>query len=483
MSRFAFPADRRTRRVLVFVGLALILALFVLFIVEEVYSTEGLFSYDPYYHMHLAKITAEREGIVTVLPTMNSAFRPNYLSGMIPLTAMIHRLTGISLMSVYRNLGWISRLFTVILIFMGCELMMGDDGKAPLLSTLAFLASPYVLRRSIITFPENLAVAFHAGLFYAMVRSWKSRRTSPMVPLFFVASLYVHYMSSLIPILLLTLFLLSSKKLKSAVFVLLTVVLLLLPITPYIYRQYRAYLTVNVGPEATWKPHAKGPAYEVPNVEHYQNNLGIGLFLFSILGLASIIAQPSKEGLAVAAWLTFALILSRGKQFGLYVPTDRMMMYLALPSAYSSSFAFRRLSDLTFKRMFPRMFFAFLVPLLMTVLFLQGLYGLQGWVGIGPELRQATDMVNRLAASGAAIVPVNADWFTMGIEDYDQIYGIPQREWRRILHSPEGAEENLRAKLGEREIIVVVKDHPLIPPGAEPLFEGKNVKIYRYPGV
>ena len=465
------------------VGLVLVISLFIAFTVKEVYSTESLFSFDPYYHLHLSEITVEREGIVTALPTLNTTFRPNYLSAMIPFTAMIHELTGIPFPSIYRNLGWIARVFTIILLFLACRLLMGEGSVVPLLSVIAFLASPYVLKRSVITFPENMAVAFHAGLFHGMVRSWKEGRTSPLVPLFFTASLYVHYMSSLIPLLLLGLFLIASRKAKTAVLLLTITLVLLLPIAPYVLSQYRTYLKVNVGPGATWKPYSIGPRYEVPSIDFYLSNLGSGLFLYSLLGLAAVIAFPSREGLIVAGWLLFALALSRGKQFGLYVPTDRMMMYLALPSALSSAFAFRLLLRLAGRRLRVRLLLSILVSLLLVTSFAQGLYGLKGWVGIKSELRQAADLVNDLASPGSIIIPVNVDWFTVGIRRYSQVYGITPEKLREVCLSRDGVREKFQELSGGRETYIMVKDHPLSPPGAELLFEKEGIRIYRYPGI
>ena len=466
---------------LIYVVLALVLVIFLVFGLVEVYRAEGLFSYDPYYHMNLSQLLEREQEIVTEIDFYEGSNPPQYLTSMQLLTVLIHKYTGLSYMTIYRTFGLFCRIFAALALFITAAYFLGSKRYA-LVAVILFLSAPYIFLRSLISYPENLVLPFHILIFGSIVKGLREKRADPALPLFISAALYIHYRSLVIPAVLLILYVVFRKSIKHALAVAATTAVLSAPILFSAVDQYMKYLNVNVGPGARWKPFATGTSYIVPTLNYYIAQLGVLLILFTLLGLFFLLRRMDGPKFILLVWLVFAFILTRGKEVGLFIPTDRMLAYLCVPAALVSALFLKEALEAATLSSRARTALVCLVALSLVFFLAVNLPAVQGWVGIGRDQRNAAAWLNENVEDSAVMVPFRVDLVTIGVNKYGNIAFLNAEEWEGVFDAPQGVGERLRERLPGKDIYVVVGIEGFQVHDARLVFKDGKIKVYYYEG-
>ncbi len=470
----------RNRTSLVYAALLLAVALYMVFGLVEVYRVEGLFSYDPYYHMHLSE-RLDREGdIVTEIEYYEGSVPPQYISSMRLLTVLLHRYTGLSFLAIYKTLGLFLRLLTALALFVVGSRLLGSK-EYGLATVLVFLSSSYIFLRSLITFPENMAVLFHVLIFGCIVDGLRGKGNPLALVLVTSGAVYVHYRSLVVPALMLAIYLLLRKNLRHAVFTVGGVAILSLPILVQAINQYLEYLHTNVGPGASWAPHAMGAAYAVPDLSYYEVQLGLPMVVFTLLGLPFLLRGMDKVKFILLAWLLLTFALTRGKALGFYIPTNRMLVYMAVPAALVSGLFLKEISQAVSGAPVLRLSLGTVAAVFLSISLVGNLINVRGWVGVSAESRQAASWLDENATEDSVVLPYQLDLVTMGMQKLSLMASV-KCGWREVFDAPQG----VRAKLGElfpgKDIYIITKIEGLKVHDALVVFEGEELRIYYYPG-
>jgi len=437
--------------------LMLVLSIFLVFGLIEVFRVEGLYSYDPYYHMHLAKYVDAQHPFATEIPAYNGEIPIQYPTSLRLLTVLIHTVSGSAYLYIYKVFG----LFSIILLALGLYITIRHLIKCELcaiFSVLLFLSAPIIIYRSLITYPENLVLVIHVLIFYYILKIRKEKRTTYFVilSLFLSSSLYIHYRSFVIPISIVAIFFswLISKKIlnktsgininKNLLYASSSFLLLSIPMLPLVIKQYVLYLRVNVGEDALWKPYVVGTyQYAIPE---YQNSLGILLILFMLLGIAilliRIIKKPDIIFLLLLFWVTFTFLLTLGPKLEVWIPPIRMLTYFTVPTCIISSFSIKKIiwaikggNSIS-------------APILVScviLLYTLTLPTIHGGVLIDQNELDAANWINTHVSEDSIILVYNIDLITIGISKYnliesrqdilDKIFSTPHDRINRVLCS------------------------------------------------
>jgi hypothetical protein len=464
---------------LVYAVLALVLTIFLVFGLVEVYRTDGLFSYDPNYHMNLSQLLEREQKVLMEIDFYESSNPPQYLTSMQLITVLIHKYTGLSYLAVYRTFGLFCRVFAALALFITAAYFLGSK-KYALVAVILFLSAPYIFLRSLITYPENLVLPFHILIFGSIVRGLREKRLEPALPLYISAALYIHYRSLIIPVVLIFLYVVFRKSIKNALAVAVSTAVLSAPILYSAVNQYIKYFNVNVGPGARWKPFATGASYVVPTLDYYLAQLGVLLILFTLLGLFFLLRRMDSAKFILLVWLVFAFILTRGKEVGLYIPTDRMLAYLCIPAALVSALFIKEMFEAAAVSPRTRTALACIVALSLVFILAVNLPAVQGWVGIGAEQREAAAWLNENVGDDAVMTPFRVDLVTIGVNKFGNIAFLNAEEWESAFDAPQGVGERLQEMLPGVDIYVVVGIEGFQVHDAELVFKNEKVKIYRY---
>jgi len=400
--------------------LCVVLLLFLAMGLREVYRVDGLFSYDPYYHLNMSKLTEAEQRVITEIQFYDGPAPINYVTALHPFTALLHEYTGLSYEGIFRVLGLLFRVLTALVLFITASYFLGSR-KYALFATILFLSVPYVILRSLITFPENMVLPFHVLIFYCIIRGIREKEIDYALPVFISAALYIHYRSFIIPAVLLVLFLLLRKSWKYAVGLVASVALLSAPIIVRAVRQYIAYYHVNVGSGATLSVTAQAdPRYSVPTLTTYQAQIGIVLLILAALAVPFLFRKFNREKLVLLVWLVFTFLLTRGKGLGLYLPTDRMMAYFSIPAALAAGSALQQImeSKLVFKKMKPAL--AIAVSLGLILFMTLNLKDTRGWVGVTAGQLAAGQWLNGNVPAESVIISFGPDLINTGANQYDK---------------------------------------------------------------
>lgn len=464
----------------IYVVLVLVLVAFSVFVLIEVYSVDGLFSYDPYYHMHLSELM-EREGdLVTEIQFYETEEAPQYVSSMRSLTALIHEYTGISYLNIYKGFGLFCRIFTALALFITAAYFLRSK-KYALIAVILFLSSPYIIYRSFITFPENLVMPFHILIFYSLIKSLREKKADHILPVLIAASLYIHYRSIIVPAVLVLVFLLFWRRIRYTVGLLASMAILAAPILVSAVEQYVAYLQVNVGPSAAWKPYTVAdPSYTVPTLSGYQSQLGALLLLFSLLGIPFLIRKINAQKFLLLVWLVFTFALTRGKAIGLYVPPDRMLAYLCMPAALTAAVFFKEIVGLEVLTSRARYVFVAAVTVVLIFFLFVNLPSVHGWVGVGADELNTSEWLNDNVSQDAVILPFDLDLITIGLESYKNVDGLSYGDWTEIFSHPLGVKDRLRQLYPDKRIYIVTGNKVFSLHDAEIVFSEGDMRVYTY---
>lgn len=475
---------------LVYPALVLVLAIFLGFGLAEVYRVDGLFSYDPHYHMHLSELVESNQGIVTEIQYFEATEAPQYLTSMHLIAALIHEYSGVSYLTIYRLLGVFTRLFTALALFVTVSFFL-DDERYGLIAVILFLSAPYIFLRSLIGYPENLVLPLHVLIFNSIVHTLKNERADRALPLYISAAIYIHYRSIIVPAVLVGAFavlLATDRRMKKRFIYLFSLVAgtaaLAAPILAKVLEQYRSYLKVNVGSGAAWKPFTVGsPAYNVPTINYYLEQLGIPLVILSLVGVFALLRRPGRGGAILLLWAGFTFIMTRGKQVGLYIPTDRMLSFLCVPAAVIAAAGVKDILETYARESLARMTLAALISLLLLFTLAVNLPGVHGWVGIGGDRIEAAKWLNDNVQEESVIIPYKIDLVTMGVKRYKNIAFLSSREWKETFDSPDGVRAQIKARYRGHDVYIVSGDEQFRLNGAETVYSREKVTIYRYAGV
>jgi asparagine N-glycosylation enzyme membrane subunit Stt3 len=462
----------------VYLALVLVLAVFLVIGLTEAYRTDGLFSYDPYYHMNISRMLESEQNITTEIQYYETSWAPQYQTSMRLLTVLIHQYTGLSLLDVYRIFGLFCRVLAALALFVTAAYFLKDKRYA-LLAVILFLAAPYIFLRSLIAFPENLALPFQILIFGSVVKGLREKKTDPALPLYISAALYVHYRSFIVPALILLLYLVFRRSIKYTFSLACGTAVLSAPILTNAIDQYVAYFHTNVGPSAAWKPYAVGAAYSRPSLDSYIGQLGVLLVLFTLLGIPFLLRKMDKVKFILLAWLGLTFFLSLGKTVGVYVPTDRMLVYLSVPAALTSAFFLKEFLEA--KPLSPRLRAAagFLIALAMVFMLTVNLPAVHGWTGIRKDMRDAAVWLDENVPDDGVILSTGMELVTMGVQKTGRI-GYILEDWKKVLASPQGVRNRLDEDFPGKDIYIVVATGGIRIHDAAQVFSQGQVRIYRY---
>lgn len=485
--RRLFHRPTSSQKWAIYLTLGMVLAIFTGFGIVEVYRVKGLFSYDPYYHMHLSEISENQQGIATRINYFDRTGAPSYITSMRLITSLIHEYTGISYLSIYRLFGILTRILTALALFIAVSYLL-DDEKYGLIATIMFLSSPYIFLRSLITFPENLALPFHILIFYSILRILRKGKPDLALPLYASAASYIHYRSLIIPFLLLTIFtllvILDRRVKKRFLYIFSLIVataVLSAPILNMIYKQFRSYLKVNVGSGATWKPFTiNNPAYDVPLLNQYLGHLGVPIVFFSIIGIAVLMRNFGKEKLILLLWTIFTFMLSRGKQIGIYVPTDRMFSFLCVPSSIVATMAIKNVLESLKHMPLARIAISSIITVLMIFSLMVTLPSVRGWVGITEAHIEAANWINENLDEKSVVISYKIDLFTMGVKRYPNISFLSDAEWKEIFNSSGSIKDHIINRFPGHDVYIMSTDDKFKLKSAEVVFFNDKIIIYRY---
>lgn len=474
--------------------LMLVFSIFLIFGLIEIFRVEGLYSYDPYYHMHLAKYVDAQHPFATEISTYNGEIPIQYPTSLRLLTVLIHTVSGSAYLYIYKVFG----LFSIILLALGLYITIQHLIKCELcaiFSVLLFLSTPIFIYRSLITYPENLVLVIHVFIFYYILKIRKEKRTIYFVilSLFLSSSLYIHYRSFVIPISIVAIFFswLISKKIlnktigininKNLLYASSSFLLLSIPMLPLVIKQYVLYLRVNVGEDALLKPYVVSTAQYA--IQDYQNSLGILLILFMLLGIAilliRIIKKPNIISLLLLFWVTFTFLLTLGPKLEVWIPPIRMLAYFAVPTCIISSFSIKKIiGAIKGGNSISVLTFASCILLLYTLT----LPTIHGSVCIGQNELDAANWINTHVSEDSVILTYNIDLITIGISKYnliesrqdilDKIFSTPYDKINRVL-------PNFYPNKG----IYIIAKEPIKTLGFDELtkvFEKGGIKIFYY---
>jgi hypothetical protein len=464
----------------VYVALILVLGIFLMLGISEVYRVDGLFSYDPYYHMNLSRQLESEGDIVTEIEYYGGSSPPQYTTSMRLITVLIHQYTDISYLDIYRTFGLFCRVFAALSLFVVAGYFLGDKRYA-LAAVILFLSAPYIYLRSLITYPENLVLPFHILIFGCIVKGLREDKAPPALALYVSAALYIHYRSLVVPAVLLVLFILFKKSIRYAIVLSAFIAVLSAPVLLYAINQYRSYLAINVGAGATWAPYATGPSYTAPALGYYQGQLGILLLLFTFLGIPFLLRKIDAVKFILLVWLVFTFVLTRGRAVGLYIPTDRMLAYLSVPASLVSALFLKELLEA--RAISPRVRAAagFVLALSMVFMLAVSLPTVQGWVGIGGDKRDAAAWVDSNVPEGAVVLPFAIDLLTSGMSRSENLASA-EGGWKEVFNAPEGIRKRLQELFPQRDIYIVAGTHELKIHDAEVVFLKGGIRIYYYSG-
>lgn len=353
-------SDILSKKILIFALIGVALFVFTFFTFQEVRSVDFPFTLDPPYHMTFAQAMDQNKPFSTSLSTYDGGvITTKYATLLRVFTVAIHEITGLSYVFIFQVFGIFTRLLSAIIIFLVGRKLIKDDFIALIGMTL-FLGANYVIFRGIITFPENLVIPFHLLIFYEIIKTFNNKKISYLLPIYLAGAALVHYRSMVVPTILVAFLIayivwggyqkyklnknVQTITIRNILLVASIFIILSLPVLIDTFKTFSVYYNGNVGFSATFAESVTGSArYIPPSFSTYLGNFGYLLVIFTLFGFVVMLLKKkkNKSDWLLLIWLFFTLLLSQGTRLQLYVPTDRMLIYLILPSVVVSLFALK----------------------------------------------------------------------------------------------------------------------------------------------
>lgn len=373
--------------------LIIVFVVFSIYGVNEVLSTEYLFSYDPYYHNQISMLTVDSGNTITELDYFDSKQPINYYSSLYTLTASFSLITGLDMLIIYKLGGLLFRLSMVLFVFFIVKELTKNKFSA-ILASILFISIPYIIFRSLLTYPEHVAILTHLMLAYVLFKDFNKIKKIILTSLLFSISLYAHPKLAIIPfILLATYFLLElfKKNYKTIIKIISLSIILTLPLLHDLMIKIKGLLEWNVGSSAKYISSAVGDARYAFGGFDYYLSFGILLIFLFIISIPKLLLIKKEKKIILIIWFLFSLLLTLGPLIHLYIPLDRVKSYFVFPLIFIASVGISYLfnnknvvKNVSKICLFSFAIFVFGLNLLMT----------QGWVGINQDVGQAGNWLN-----------------------------------------------------------------------------------------
>lgn len=417
-------ASRVQTLLLIFIG-----ALFLSLTVYKSHSINDFYSYDPFYHYFATLNIESQHPFATGTEGYGgSIYKLDYPTLFRPYLLIAHEVTGVDLHTLFKYSGIFFRLLAGLSLYYFLKFFV----RTPWLiffGIILFLFNPYLLYRSLISYPENAVIPFHILVFAEATRSIQKRSLGWILFLYLAFSLLVHYRSVIIPALAVayTIGYVTWQKYKSrtsrelfrelAVGSLLTI-LVALPVIAPLLGQYRRYLVENIGADAKFGAvFSSMSQYIPPNFGFYNDQLGSLLIalmvVFLPMGILRLRNKSWAAGYGLFALLALlALVLTRGQQIDLFIPPLRMFGYLVIPIIVLLLLSMRLVADCF------RSEHKILLATVTTVVFFISAANAQGWVGLDSSDLLLGDWVNNHLSNGTVLVWDKVNPINIGINHY-----------------------------------------------------------------
>jgi hypothetical protein len=452
----------------------------------EVFRVEGLFSFDPWYHLAVTNEVEARQGMIYGFEYYSGNVKFDYPTSMWILVSSLHQLSGVELITLFKILGLFARTAAALAVYILGVHILSHNGYA-LIAPGLLLASPYLYFRALITFPENFALVFILLAFYAMLKSLKSHRLTTLLPLVLAAHLYIHYRSALVSFSLLAIVLVYGLSKKSfvpnqVISFSIKLVIFALPVVGLAAYQYYLYPITNIGEQALWAPFAADWRYAPPSWDTYVYRIGILAVILAVVGSATVIRQPSIPGLLLLFWLALMGILTRGAEFQILVPTDRVFAYLILPVTILGALGAKFLVSLVKPRSVKfRAFLAIILAASIVASMVVVLPDIRGWEGISQQELDAVEWLNEniadstvVAVAGSILLPyyLVVEKRSVDVTRFDY--------WERVLAGdPDQIWALLNRTYPNSLVYLVVRGDQQLP-DSQLTFANERLRIYEF---
>ena len=383
----------------------IICLIFIIFTFKEVYRIPGLYSYDPYYHIFISKLIISTGEIVSKIPTYDGYINLNYFTFLCPITAILNLISGIPLLDIYKTFGIFSRIIIVLVLYSTMKLFLFPK-KVVVFITILFLSVPYVIYRSFITYPENMVIIFILLSFNSVFKSLKNEKLDIFLPLWITASVFYHPKMAVISILFsiyLMIYFLRKQKYKDILKFIIPVVVLTFPVILKCLEVVQGLIIYNVGESAKFIPHTIGdPRYSIPTSDYYLS-LGFILIILFFFGFICLFKDRDMMKFLLLLWLIFAFVLTRGVQFHLYLPIDRMLIHLILPFLLIAGLGLNQLNK---KGILEKRNIVLLLTIVIITTFISNLYMEKGWVGISDDARLTGNWLENNVDQNSVVISI-----------------------------------------------------------------------------
>ncbi len=453
----------------------------------EVLRVEGLFSFDPWYHLAVSEEVIIQQGMVYGFEYYSGYVPVDYPTSMWILISSLHQLSGVDLLVLFKILGLFARTVTALVLYVVAAHVLSHRGSAVIAPAL-FLASPYVFLRGLLTFPENFALIFIMLAFYALLRSLELRKPTTFLALVLAAHLYVHYRSAFISFSLLIVVLgyALSKKifvLKQVSLFLAQLLLFALPIIGFAAHQYYLYSIGIIGEGAYWAPFATGPRYQPPPLEVYISRIGVLAIALAAVGSATVLWRPRAVGFLCLFWAGLAIIATRGAELQIYVPTDRMFAYLVPPLAVLGAIGVRFLISRVEK---PSLRFTTLAGVIISGAVVSSMLvvlpDVHGWSAFSEPELEAVEWLNDNVIDGEVVAIAGATLLPYYLSERKQSIDIARLDYweQQVNERPDLLWSLLNTTYPNSVVYLVVKRGVSLPYPTE-VFVNAKIHIHEFP--
>jgi hypothetical protein len=147
---------------------------------------------------------------------------------------------------------------------------------------------------------------------------------------------------------------------------------------------------------------------------------GFILLILTVLAVPLIVAKLDREKLVLAVWLLFTFLLTRGPAIGVYVPTDRMLSYLAIPASLAAVLLLHGFLEhrMIATRLRSALIFAISVCLILALAL--NLNDARGWAGVRKDQLSAGEWLNRNMQPDAVAISFGPFLVNIGANRYAQ---------------------------------------------------------------
>jgi asparagine N-glycosylation enzyme membrane subunit Stt3 len=457
---------------LIFVCLLLVFIVYAIIAIIKVEQIQWFYSYDPFYHYHITLYNEFNHPFSTgVVGVDGKPFSYDYPTLFRPLTAAFSAVSGISLLQIYKLSGIFFRILAGLYVFLIVRRITKKEWFA-LIATTAFLFTPYMFYRSLISYPENMVLVFHLMIMYELVKALRTKRLSVVLFVAIGISLLIHYRSIIVPAVAIALvfIMIAFEKIKDKNLLTLFKQLIMggcitliisAPVIANVIKQYKSYANENIGSNATLAQQFKDMSQYAPlTYDEYQEQIGSVILAFVLLSLVILmiyIIRNNHRDISIFFLLMtlFTFALTRGQQLKLYIPPVRMFSYFtifAIPSIALALLSIEKRITSTMKTS--------LVIIVILILSLQA-YHTKGWVGLDNKDIALGYRLNALMPENSVIVWDKISPFNLGVNRYDLVEPDWLNNQATLDINKENTLKERLSKLYPNKNVIIITDNKL----------------------